>query len=133
VGIRISPFGVFNDMAPYKEIDETYEYLAKEFYKLGIVYIHIVDHTSMGAPPVPLAIKQIIRSRFKGALILSGGYTVESAESDLLLGRCDLVSFGRPFISNPKLVTKIKSKSPLKDPDFATFYTPGPKGYIDYL
>ncbi len=132
VGIRISPYGVFNDMAPYPDIDATYGYLVKEINKLGLAYIHIVDHSSMGSPAVPLSIKQMIRSDFKGALILSGGYHAERAEADLSLGLGDLVSFGRPFISNPKLVSKFKTKSPLKDPDFATFYTPGPSGYTDY-
>ena len=60
VGIRLSPYGVFNDMPHYPEIDETYRYLAQQLDRLGVVYIHLVDHSAMGAPPVPDAIKQAI-------------------------------------------------------------------------
>lgn len=41
-------------------------------------------------------------------------------------------AFGRPFISNPNLVTKMKNKKPLVPADDSTFYTPGEKGYTDY-
>jgi len=43
-----------------------------------------------------------------------------------------MVAFGRPFISNPDLVRKLQNDSELTAPDFATFYTPGEKGYTDY-
>ena len=43
-GIRLSPYGVASDMPIYPEIDETYTYLAEELNKLGIAYIHLVDH-----------------------------------------------------------------------------------------
>lgn len=132
VGIRLSPYGVFNDMALYPELDRTYEYLSQQLSRLGIGYIHLVDHSPMGAPPVPQSVKQLIRQNFKGTLILSGGYHGSRAEADLAEGHCDLVGFGRPFISNPRLVTKIKTGAKLIEPDFATFYTPGPQGYIDY-
>jgi N-ethylmaleimide reductase len=132
VGIRLSPYGVFNDMAIYPELDATYAYLSKELNNLGVAYIHLVDHAPMGAPPVPQSVKETIRQNFKGILILSGGYDGSRAESDLSEGKCDLVGFGRPFISNPRLVTKIKTGAKLVDPDFATFYTPGPQGYTDY-
>jgi N-ethylmaleimide reductase len=132
VGIRLSPYGVFNDMGAYPDIDKTYDYLSKQLDKLSVGYIHLVDHHSMGAPQVPDAIKQMIRSNFKGTFILSGGYTPERAEEDLARRRGDLVAFGRPFISNPKLVTHFKNGKKLIEPDFSTFYTPGPKGYTDY-
>jgi N-ethylmaleimide reductase len=47
-------------------------------------------------------------------------------------GRADLVAFGRPFLANPDLVTRLEKALPLNAPDFGTFYTPGPKGYTDY-
>ena len=53
VGIRLSPFGVFNDMPAYPMMEPDYAYLAHQLDALGLVYIHLVDHSSMGAPPVP--------------------------------------------------------------------------------
>ena len=64
VGIRISPYGVFGDMPVYDEVNETYSYLTKELEKPGILYVHIVDHSSMGTPEVPLQIKQEIKKQF---------------------------------------------------------------------
>jgi N-ethylmaleimide reductase len=132
VGMRLSPYGVFNDMGLYDGIDETYALLSEELGKIGLVYIHIVDHSSMGAPAVSPAVKATIRQKFKGAVILSGGYDAQSAERDLSENKGDLAAFGRPFIANPNLVEKLQSKAPLHTPDQATFYTPGEKGYTDY-
>ena len=132
VGIRLSPFGVFNDMPVYDELEADYTYLARELNARGLVYIHLVDHSAMGAPTVPEAMKTTIRSVFKGTLIRSGGYDAALAERDLAAGKCDLIAVGRPFLANPDLVARWKSGAPLNAPDFATFYTPGEKGYTDY-
>lgn len=131
--IRLSPYGVFNDMPGYPEVDATYTYLAEQLNKIGIVYIHLVDHSAQGAPVVPVTIKQAIRAKFKNTLILSGGYTADKAEADLNAGTADLIAFARPFISNPDLVDRIKHNHPLNNAlDVSTFYTPGEKGYTDY-
>jgi N-ethylmaleimide reductase len=132
VGIRLSPFGVFNDMPLYDAIEADYTYLAQRLNACGLVYIHLVDHSSMGAPPVPATMKAAFRSAFKGTLILSGGYDAARAESDLAAGRCDLIAVGRPFLANPDLLARWKSGAAVNAPDMNTFYTPGPKGYIDY-
>jgi len=132
-GIRLSPYGVASDMPHYPEIDETYTYLAEELNKLGLVYLHLVDHSAMGAPEVPSEIKGIIRTRFKNALILSGGYDKERAEADIESGRADLIAFGRPFINNPDLAARLKNNWPLSQTLIMDlFYTPGEKGYTDY-
>lgn len=132
VGIRISPYGAFNDTGEFEGIQEFYVQLTQKLSALGIAYIHIVDHSSMGAPVVSAELKNKIRDNFKGALILSGGYTAEKAEVDLLENKADLIAFGRPFISNPNLVEKFKTGAALKEADATTFYTPGAKGYTDY-
>jgi N-ethylmaleimide reductase len=132
VGMRISPYGAFNGMMPDAATDELYTYLAAQLSSVGLVYIHVVDHSSMGAPPVKKELKNTLRETFRGSYILSGGYDARRAEHDLAEGLGDLVAFGRPFIANPRLVTKMKSSEALVQPDFGTFYTPGEKGYTDY-
>ncbi|MCE9598116.1 MAG: alkene reductase [Spirochaetia bacterium] len=132
VGIRLSPFGVFNSTTIFPEIESQYGALAKSLSDIGIVYIHIVDHSAMGAPKPEPATVAAIRSNFKGVLILSGGYDRLRAEEDLNAGKGELVAFGRPFISNPDLVSRLKSGAALAAPDASTFYTPGEKGYTDY-
>ncbi len=133
VGIRLSPYGVASDMQHYAEIDETYSYLAKELGKIGIAYIHVVDHSAMGAPHVPASIKHTIREQFGGTIILAGGYDKQKAENDLEHDNADLIGFGRPFINNPDLVNRLQNGFPLAaNLDMTTFYSAGEKGYTDY-
>jgi len=132
-GIRLSPFGVASDMPHYPEIEETYTYLAEQLNNREIVYIHLVDHSSMGAPLVPFSIKKTIHKKFRNTMILTGGYNLVSAEEDINSNFTDLVGFGRQFINNPDLVARFKNRWPLSAIlDADTFYTPGEKGYIDY-
>jgi N-ethylmaleimide reductase len=132
VGIRLSPFGVFNDMPLYPEMEAEYAYLARALNATGLFYVHLVDHSAMGAPAVPQSIKDTFRKEFKGVLILSGGYDAARAESDLEAGKADLIAVGRPLLANPDLVERWKTGAPLNPLDMDTFYTPGPKGYTDY-
>jgi N-ethylmaleimide reductase len=132
-GIRISPYGVGGGMTYYPEIDAAYSCLTRQLHKLNIAYIHIIDHSWRGAPPVPDEIKKTIRKLFKKTVILSGGYSLERAETDLQNNHGDLIAFGRPFISNPDLVRRFrKNWSLAPNPDPTYFYTPGEKGYTDY-
>ncbi len=136
VGIRLSPFGVFNGMETDTEHELVFTALAKELSNIGIVYLHLVDHSSMGAPVVPESMKNKIRENFKHTLILSGGYDKERAEKDLDDKKGELVAFGRLFISNPKLVTKFKNNQPLVNltaESQNTFYSSNEIGYTDYV
>lgn len=133
IGMRISPYGVFNDMAPDAEMEAMYEQLIHALNDIGLAYIHIVDHSSMGAPEVSPALKARIRNLFKGKYILSGGYDLARANADLQAGRGDLVAFGRAYISNPDLVRKLKAGEVLTPWEMSTFYTPGEQGYTDYV
>lgn len=137
VGIRLSPYGVFNEMSgDYDGIVDQYVALAAAAGGLGLAYLHLVDHSAMGAPkPEPAtvqAICQAFRAAGGNAVILSGGYDAERAEADLQSGAADLVAFGRPFIANPDLVARLQSGKELAVPDQTTFYSPGEAGYTDY-
>lgn len=132
VGIRLSPFGVFNDMPLYAEMEADYAYLAQKLDAAGLIYVHLVDHSAGGAPQVPWSVKDMFRRTFKRTLILSGGYDATRAESDLVARKCDLIAFGKPFLANPDLVARWQTGAPLNAPDANTFYTPGSKGYTDY-
>jgi len=131
--IRLSPYGVASDMPYYPEIDATYDYLSTQINRLDISAIHLVDHSAMGAPIMPLEIKQLIRKNFKNTLVLCGGYDKEKAERDIDSGLCNLVAFGRPYINNPDLVERFKWDWPLsQELNMDTFYTADEKGYTDY-
>ncbi len=124
-GIRISPYGTFNDMAAFEGVDAFYAEFARQLSELGLVYIHVIDHGKGN-------VKELVRENFKGTYILSTGYNVARAEKDLKENRGDLVAFGTPFIANPDFVEKVRKGFPLKELDGTTLYTPGPEGYTDY-
>jgi N-ethylmaleimide reductase len=131
LGMRISPYGAFNGMVPDADMDRVYERLIGELNRIGLVSIHVVDHSSMGAPAVSPVLKATLRAAFDGWYILSGGYDAARANADLDAHRGDLVAFGRPFIANPDLVERLQDGRALAAPDPATFYTPGEKGYTN--
>ncbi len=132
VGIRLSPFGVFNGTGAFAGVEEQYLALARELGGLKLAYLHLVDHSSLGAPEVPAVFKADLRSAFGGTFIASGGLDRESAEQVLREGRADLVAFGRAWLANPDLIERMKAGVALNAPDPSTFYTPGAKGYTDY-
>ena len=132
VGIRLSPYGVFNATGAFPEVDAQFKALAEGLSKLGLLYIHVLDHSAMGAPAVPAEIKAALRQAFDGPFIAAGGFNHGSAEQVLAAGQADLVAFGKPQLANPDLVARMKTDAPLNAVDMDTLYTPGPKGYTDY-
>ena len=126
VGIRLSPHGTFNDLPAHGEVEASYAALARELR--GLVYVHVVGNPHPDFPRTASA----IRSAFGGTLILNGGFDRARAEAALAAKQADLIAFGRPFLSNPDLVPRLRGSAALSAPDPATFYTPGPEGYADY-
>ena len=130
-GLRLSPHSGAGDLAAYDGAEQTHAHVAREAAALGLGYVHIVDHSAMGGAAVPGATLAAVRSGFGGTLILTGGFTAETAEAALASGAADLAGFGRPFISNPDLVERFAAGAPLAEADQATFYAPGPGGFED--
>ena len=132
VGIRLSPYGVFNSTGAFPEVEAQYLALTEKLSKLGLQYVHLLDHSAMGAPPVPAELKARLRTAFQGLFILAGGFDRAKAESALEAGQADLIAFARSFLANPDLVERMRNDMALNVIDTATFYTPGPRGYTDY-
>jgi N-ethylmaleimide reductase len=130
VGIRISPFSALGDLQPYaeEEVQATYVYLAGEMSRIGITYMHISTNPASLSKGVLAAIRQA----YSGTFIFSNGLNPATAADVLEKGTADLVAFGRSFLANPDLVTRIAREASLNQPDFQTLYTPGEKGYTDY-
>ena len=132
VGMRLSPHGVFNGTGHFEGADAQFLALAHKLSAMGLVYLHVLDHSAMGAPAVPAALKQQLRDAFGQTLIAAGGFDTASAQAALAAGQADLIAFGRPFLANPDLVARMQRGAALNAPDMSTFYTPGEKGYTDY-
>jgi N-ethylmaleimide reductase len=133
LGIRLSPYSTNCGLrSDDEQVEEVYETLAAELGKRGLVYLHVVDHSSMGNPPVPDSVKDKIREAFGGTIILAGGYDRARAEADLAAKRGDLIAFARPFIANPRFPTRLRENLPLAPYDPAAFFSADEKGYTDY-
>ena len=132
-GIRVSPTGSFNDMADDNPV-ETYGALAKRLDDKGLAFIEVVEDSFQGnlASGRPEDVIQAIRSNFSRAYIGNGRYDGDEARKRIREGLCDLVSFGRPFISNPDLPARLRRGADLNDWDESTFYGGDERGYIDY-
>jgi N-ethylmaleimide reductase len=118
VGAHISPNGIFND----------------GLNRLKIGYLHVVDGLAFGfhEKGEPMTLKEI-RKVYKGTIIGNCGYTRETAEERIAEGSADMISFGRPFITNPDLPERFRNNWPLNPFDDMSFwYTPGSEGYTDY-
>ena len=135
VSIRLSPNGEsqgVDDSDPaalYAEVARVLEAL-----KVGFVELRQPGPDgTFGATDVPQQ-DALIRSIYTGPLVLNSDYTPETAAADVTSGRADAIAFGRPFISNPDLVERIRTGAPLAPnkgvPE--TWYFPGEVGYIDY-
>lgn len=132
-GIRVSPTGSFNGMYE-KDPVATFGRFAERLNDIGIAYIEVVEDSFQGnhASGRPEPVIDAIRAEFQGTYIGNGAYTAEEARERIAAGRCDLVSFGRPFIANPDLVERFRCNAPLNAWDASTFYGGHERGYIDY-
>ena len=132
-GIRVSPTGTFNDMHDDDPV-ATYGAFAKALNDRDVAFIEVVEDSFQGnsANGRPEAVIQAIRENFKGAYIANGNYSAGEAQQRVDSGLCDLVTFGRLFISNPDLPERFREGAPLNDYDESTFYGGDEHGYTDY-
>lgn len=132
-GVRLSPFGRFNEMPAFEDEAETYLTLATELAKRNVAYVHVSDQTRWEDDvTIPVDYLQNFRKASESPLILAGGYLTENGQAAIDNNEADLIAVGKPFLANPDLVDRLRNGWPLNDWDSKTFYTQGPEGYIDY-
>jgi N-ethylmaleimide reductase len=137
VGVRLSPLGTFNDMGD-DEPETTFGHVAEKLNGGALAYLHIVNPAvaaiEKGIEPDPGARRmlELIRERYRGTLIIAGGFDYDTAEGWLRQGKADLIAFGRKFLANPDLPERFRSGASLNADDPSTYYGGGAKGYTDY-
>lgn len=131
-GIRISPVTPANDAAIDSEAQKLFDYITDGLSAEKLVYLHVVEGATGGPRDNAPFDYASLRKRFNGTYIANNGFDLALAEKVLAANAADLIAFGKPFISNPDLVERLKSGAPLNEPDKATFYGGGAKGYTDY-
>ena len=132
LGVRISPVSTAGDSHD-SDPQPLFEHVVARLSPLRLAYLHVVEGETGGArDSLPFDFKAL-RDRYEGNWMVNNGYDRQMAIKAVSSGRADLVSFGRPFISNPDLVERLRENaplSPLMAPD--TLYGGGAHGYTDY-
>ena len=132
LGVRISPVSTAGDSHD-SDPQPLFEHVVARISPLRLAYLHVVEGETGGARDSLPFDYAALRDRFEGNWMVNNGYDRQMAIKAVSSGRADLVSFGRPFISNPDLVERLKDNaplSPLMAPD--TLYGGGAHGYTDY-
>jgi N-ethylmaleimide reductase len=130
-GIRISPVTPANDVSDSNP-QPLFDHIVDQLNALKLVYIHVIEGATGGPRDVAPFDYASLRKRFKQTYMANNGYDIALADKMLDQGAADLIAFGKPFISNPDLVERLKAGAPLNEWDKATFYGGGAKGYTDY-
>lgn len=156
VGMKISPCGRLNDMFDSNPL-ELYKNLLIELGKRKVAFVEVMQPPDFrkvnnlygisGEEQIPEIFKTLKQyftynkekniennkeEDYEPTFIANNNLDFEKANELLDKGYCDMVTFGRLFISNPDLVTRLKNNYQLTSPSYETFYTPGEEGYITY-
>jgi len=133
VGVRISPLGTFNDMDDSNP-EETFACVVDVLNGHRPGYLHVVEDPIDGASPVDHKADffRRLRCAWKGIYVANGGYDAARGERAVSDGTADAVAYGRLFLANPDLPTRLSRRGPLNVPDTRSFYGGGESGYIDY-
>lgn len=135
-GVRLSPMTTFGGTAPLDSNPQAlFNYVVEQLATLNLAFIHVVEGET-GGPREPAGSEpfdyEALRHLFSGTWMVNNGFTREEAIDAVLNGRADLVAFGRPFISNPDLVRRLRENAPLNELRSDKLYGGGADGYIDY-
>ncbi|DBA00641.1 TPA: hypothetical protein N0F65_003570, partial [Lagenidium giganteum] len=135
VAVRLSPNGAFGGMGS-KDNYEMFTYAMEKLGKHGLGYLAILDGFGFGTHDKGRLLTAFdAKTAFKGVVMANCSYTKEIAEGVVRSGSADLVSFGRPYISNPDLAERFQHDWPLNaDADHADYWDPtrGARGYTDF-
>ena len=136
VGVRLSPFGRFNDIGDSDPIG-LFRHVVAALNTRGLGYLHLIEPRAtnamtMDALEAAPGSAELFREAFRGGLISAGGYTPDEAERAVAAGVADAIAFGRAFIANPDLAARVIGGAPLNPAQRATFYGGGAEGYTDY-
>lgn len=124
VGIKIAPAMPFNDIHD-ADPKETYTTLVRALAGKGLAYLHVLQTALPGT-------FELLRPLYPGTFAVCGGFNRQSGNAALSSGLADFVVYGKPFIANPDLPKRFAADAPLATADPSIFYSPGPKGYIDW-
>ncbi|WP_410494688.1 alkene reductase [Corynebacterium belfantii] len=136
VGVRFSPVHVVQGIVEDDEADmlATYGGLLDAIAPLNLAYVSFL-HAEPESELIS-ALAQKARANGETKVLMNDGFgtvtTKEDAQRELDLDYVDAIVVGRQLIANPDLVRRWEEDLELNEPDQATFYVGGERGYIDY-
>jgi N-ethylmaleimide reductase len=136
-GIRLSPHGNLGGVSDSNTVPH-FTYVMRELGKRDLAYLHLIEPCASSAglgddASIDSANNAaLFRLAFDGPMISAGGYTIKTAIDMIAAKRTDAVAFGRLFVANPDLPTRIRTGAQLNTFDRATAYGGGAHGYTDY-
>ena len=131
IGIRISPWGKFNEVDAGYEIEDNI-WLIEQINQHGLMYLHLSEPDWAGGEAYTDEFRQKIRDAFDNTILAAGGYDAKKAEENINKGYIDAAVFGRDYLANPDLAERIKVDAELNEPRPELFYGGGVEGYTDY-
>lgn len=134
-GVRISPMTTFSDTPRDSNPQALFNYVVEQLAPLNLAYLHVIQGETGGAryPEGVAAFDYAaLQQRFPGAWMVNNGYSFVEGMEVVEQGKADLVAFGRPFISNPDLVRRLRESAPLNELRADKLYGGGAEGYTDY-
>ncbi len=133
VGVRISPFGTFNDMGD-ENPEHTFSHVVDVLNDLRLGYLHVVE-AAPGDAPANERLTDLfkhLRAAWNGVYVVNGGYDAARGELSVSNNRADAVAYGRLFLANPDLPKRLQYGGPLNAADPKSFYGGTELGYVDY-
>jgi N-ethylmaleimide reductase len=124
VGVKFSPQIAFNDIEE-RDAEEVYPHIFKVLSGRQLAYVHVGDGAGAGW-------HSKLHPHYSGIYFAAGGFTRESGAELLARGGADAIVYAVKFLANPDLPERFRRGAPLNEPDRATFYTPGERGYTTY-
>jgi len=136
-GVRLSPVTPANDVGQDSDPQALFGHVVAQLAPMQLAFIHVVEGATGGPRDVAPFDYEALRRAYKrehaaGTWIVNNGYTRQMAIDAVAEGRADLVAFGRPFISNPDLVQRLREDAALAPMNPKTLYGGGAEGYTDY-
>ncbi|KAJ7245887.1 hypothetical protein B0H12DRAFT_1054085 [Mycena haematopus] len=138
--VRLSPWSPFQEMGMADPLP-TFSYVISQLAarQPNLAFLHLVEPRIAGSATSANVVRAYesndpLRALWAPRpLVRAGGFTREGAIA-AAAENGDLIAFGRYYISNPDLPTRLEKDIPLNEYDRSTFYLVGengPRGYTD--
>jgi len=137
VSVRLSPFGQYGGIRDSNPM-RLFTSVVREMSSYNLAYLHLIEGrgSEIGLADElhadALDNARIFRPEYEGNLISAAAYTPETGHQAIEARYADAIAFGRLFIANPDLVSRIEKGLTLNAYDRSTFYGGDEHGYTDY-